>query len=220
MSINGRRIALMGTVLLTADIAISAQVSSSIGRHVQFRPRVALEQIVRPGEKMLIVDSTASPPLEVLGRPGATTAEWKTEHADVVVVVDVLSIEGRLAAAKDWVTSHVTASVLDIAKARQGWRPKIGAVITFDQQGGETYISGTRVVASVSWAGSLEVGKRYLMFANLNHEANELSVFPSGIYEMTGSDTFRRPAQSQSGLDGIEETAQAEVLRQVRSAVK
>lgn len=220
MTIQARGVVNALGLFFGACAAIGAQVSGSPVRHVRENPGTPLANIVRAGEVALVVESVQDGPLEVLPPRGVSEIEWKTRTAPAIVVVDIVSIEGEVTPRKDWITSHVTASLVTMAKTPKEWNPEIGGLVTFDLTGGEAYVAGTKVLASVPGTKPVEIGKRYLMFVNLPRAAgsNQLRAGPAGIYEMTDSG-FRRIA-SQAVPDDIETTAQAEVLIRIRDAAQ
>ena len=208
--------------LLGGCAVVAAQVSGSPVRHVRERPGWPIADAIRAGEEALVVESMTDPGLEIRPGPGVSQIEWATKGAPAIVVVDVLSIEGELTPRQDWIRSNVTASLVDILKLPKEWSPKIADLVTFDMSGGEAYVGGTKVLASVPSSRPMEVGKRYLMFVGPPVASpNRLRGEPySAIYEMTESGGFRRLSPSGRGPDDIETTEQAVVLMRIRDAVQ
>jgi hypothetical protein len=211
-------IAIMLAVLLVCPIGSSAQVSGSHVRHVRERPGTALSALVKPGDETLIVDSVQDPVQEVLPGPGVSDVYSKAQTS-VVLVVEVLTVDAEVTPAQDWVKSRVTASVLDVVKTSSGWTSKSGDLVTFEQDGGEVYVGGTRVVASLPWTRSVQAAKRYLMFVK-PISGTDVIASPSGIYEIIDTEVLRRLAPSPGGPDDVEKTGQSEVLQRIRDAVR
>ena len=218
---QGRAASMILAAYFGACAVSGSQVSGSPVPHVRAPQGFALMDLTRVGEDALIVESIQSPPLEISPASGDEKLELLTRSATGIVVIDVVSIAGEFTHRPDSITSHVTASLVDIAKAPKEWSRRIGDLVTFDLDGGEAYVAGTKVQVVVSWAPrTVEVGKRYLVFGHIVGQPElRLRAGPTGIYEMTGSGGFRRLA-TVSSPDDIETGDQTSVLIRIRDAVQ
>jgi hypothetical protein len=218
VTIRSRKLVTMLVMFFGAGAAIGAQVLGSPVRRVRERPGTPIASIVRAGEEGLVIESVQDPPDEVQLGAGVPRTEFMTKRSRAILVVDVVSIDGQVTARQDWISSHVTASLVDIMKAPNEWSRKIGDLVTFEQEGGEAVVAGTKVQALLMWARPVEVGKRYLIFGTPLARTNGVQTGPSGIYEMTDSGGFRRLARPR-GPDDIETSEQAVVLIRIRDAL-
>jgi hypothetical protein len=145
--------------------------------------------------------------------------QWFSKIAHAIVVADVLAVDPKLTESEDWITSRVTASVIEVFKTSVAWNPRAGDEFSFTQEGGELLIGvGTHVIAVLPWGKPVQPGKRYLIFASVDPETKRVIQGPTSTYEMSGSRLIRL-APSGDGPDDIEKGSEANVLKEVREAV-
>lgn len=205
----------MIVVVLAACMGTYAQAPDSSVRHIRERPGRPISDSLRADDKMVIVDSVQDGPDEITN---PIRLERMTKSAAAIVVVEVVSVEGALTPQQDWIRSQVTASLVEVLKAPKAWGPNAGDLITFEQNQGEAYVGGTKVVASVPWARPIEAGKRYLIFANIAEREPRFRWGPTGTYEM-GNSNLRRLGRRLDG-DDIETTEPTIVLTRIRDATQ
>jgi hypothetical protein len=186
-------------------------------REVLLSPGTALSERILPGEDTLIVRSTRSLPLEVLPRPGTSQFDWSTAGASAVVVVEIIGSSPVLTDAADWITSTIEASIVEVLKESAAWPVRPGETFTFEQDGGEASIGGTRVRAILPCAKPFEVGRRYLVFVSVDPATNAVVVGPFSSYDVSGEFPVRL-APGVAGRNDIEATETVEALNRVRAA--
>lgn len=177
----------MAPVLATGH-ATDQQPSES--RRVSSRKGTPILQSRLEGERELIVEKDASPPLEVEPPPGMSPLEWYTSVSDVVLIANVVGIEPSLTKDADWITSAVSARVTQVLKSPEAVLWSEG-LITFRQDGGEMDLGGTHVRAVLPWAAGYEVGKSYLIFASLGEDGRTLIFGPESTFKIDASSTLR-----------------------------
>lgn len=186
-------------------------------REVPLSPGTPLRERIQPGEDALIIRSTRSRPLEVLPPSGTSMFEWSTANASAVVVADIIDSSPVLAKAGDWITSTIEASIIEVLKPSNIWSPAAGGTFSFEQDGGEALVEGTRVRAILPWAKPFEVGHRYLLFVTVDPATKAALVTPLASYDIGGQRPLRL-ASSKSSRDDIEATETVEALGRVRAA--
>jgi hypothetical protein len=199
---------------------VAGQGSSRSVRHVKAPQGKAFVDIIRPGEPEVAIEFAQAPPDEVRLPPGSLI-ESISRDASIILVLDILSIEGEVTHRPDSITSHVSASIVDILKAPKGWNGQTGGVATFDLPGGQANLEGTKIRVIVPWARPAEIGKRYLAFGRAPTASTRIRVGPTGMYEMTASRRFLRLAVHGGGKpDDIETAEQANVFIRIRDSVQ
>jgi hypothetical protein len=191
-------------------------VAAPQAREVPLSPGTPLFERIQPGEDTLIVRSTRNRPLEVLPPPNTSMFEWSAANASSVVVVEIIDSSPVLAKAGGWITSTIEASIIDVLKESNTRSLRAGGVFSFEQDGGEALVSGTRVRAILPWAKPFEVGHRYLLFVSVDPATKAVLVSPLAAYDISGERPVRL-APSKSGRDDIEATETVEALGRVRA---
>jgi hypothetical protein len=185
-------------------------------REVPLSPGTPLIEQIRNGEDTLIVRSTRSRPLEVLPPPNTSLFDWSTANASSVVVAEIIGRSPVLTKAGDWITSTIEASILEVLKESSTWSARAGGTFSFEQDGGEALVGGTRVRAILPWAKPFEVGHRYLLFVSVHPATKAVLVSPFGAYDISGQRPVRL-GPSTSAPNEIETTDPVEALARVRA---
>jgi hypothetical protein len=102
-------------ILITSAASIDAQSQVRRARS-SCRP---LEEQIRPQERVLILESQASPPLLVQTPEGMSTTEAMTDYTDVAIVVVIVDKQSRVTPRGNWITSTVMARVERILKSHR-----------------------------------------------------------------------------------------------------
>jgi len=212
-------VALIAFTALMPPRDVNAQSQTAQIRKTRASRGHQLADLIRPGEPALIVESGQDRPLEVLPGPEMSTMQWFSKIAHAIVVADVLAVDPKLTESEDWITSRVTASVIEVFKTSAAWNPRAGDEFSFTQDGGELLIgAGTHVTAVIPWAKPVQAGKRYLIFASVDPETKRVIVGPTSTYEIRDSRLIRL-APSGYGPDDIEKDSEANVRKEIREAV-
>ena len=151
---------------------------------VQSRKGVPLQALGQGAERELVVEKDVSPPLAVLPPAGTPELTWLTSISDAVLQVRVQAIEPKLTDEHDWITSQVSAIVLDVLKAPAAGAFQPGASVRFTQDGGVMVINGRRIQAQLPYARGYAVGRTYLVFGVSGEAPGELIVAPQSTFEV------------------------------------
>lgn len=151
---------------------------------VQSRKGVPLQALGQGTERELVVEKDVSPPLSVLPPPGTSQLAWLTSISDTALLVRVQAIEPTVTSDQDWITSRVSAVVLDVLKAPAAGAVQQGSSVTFAQDGGVMVINGRRIRAELPYARGFAVGRTYLVFGVPGEAAGELIVGPESTFEV------------------------------------
>jgi hypothetical protein len=151
---------------------------------VQSRKGVPLQALGQGTERELVVEKDVSPPLSVLPPAGMSELEWLTSISDVALMVRVQAIASDRTDDQDWITSQVSAVVLDVLKAPVERDVQPGASVTFVQDGGSMVINGRLIRAQLPYARGFAVGRTYLLFGTLGEKAGELVVGAESTFEV------------------------------------
>jgi hypothetical protein len=212
----------------TATIALSAIAVCMIGgtdghaqvekaAAVQSRTGVPLQALGQGNERELVVEKDVSPPLSVLPPAGTSELAWMTSISDVVLLVRVQTIEPKVTNEQDWITSQVSALVLDVLKGPAAGEIQQGASVTFAQDGGAMVINGRRIRAELPYARGFSVGRTYLLFATPGEAPGELIVGPESTFEVQSNSQLA--SLKTRGTPSVESEIPLEIARQrIRSA--
>jgi len=210
-----------GAVVLTSLLIPShvfGQAPDARVRKVQRSPGKPVSELVQPHEDTILLMDTTSRPLEVLSPANVSIIDWKSQGADAIMVAEVHSVDAKLSQSQDWITSTITGSIVEVLKKPRWWNALPGDQLSFNWDGGEILIGGTRVIAVVPWSKPFEQGKRYLMFFGADPSNKTVITGPTAAYEMTEVRGFRRLAQNLSGDEEIEKLSPEAVLIRIRAA--
>ena len=143
-----------------------------------------ISQLGTGDEKEIVVVKDQSPPLTVGAPPGVGELEWLSSLSSAVLLIRIGSVDASLSDETDWITSAVTAEIVDVVKDTIGWGLSKGSSLRFQQEGGELQLAGRHVRAVLDWASAFKKGKTYLVFASPSEQQDELNVSPTAAYEV------------------------------------
>jgi hypothetical protein len=96
---------------------------------------------------------------------GESVLAQHTKGSDAIVVAEVVKRTPSLSHGDSWVTSPITARIVDLLKTPTVPREfRVGENFDFVEEGGEVVVRGTQVLASVPGLRPLRPGARYLLF--------------------------------------------------------
>jgi hypothetical protein len=172
-------------VALTAT-ALSAQVPGQEGPELTTTLLLGAESgkpllsLLRPEdqilqvEKLIIPGATSGPP------PGQTRFEAMTKASDIVAVIKVINVTGRLNAAGDWIVSTVHGAVETLFKNTSRIALSEGATTSFERAGGEIEVGHQMIRAVTSGWNPYLPGESYLVFGTAKDQTfhvGELSAY-------------------------------------------
>jgi hypothetical protein len=203
---DGRRQSIH-SLLSTRD---SGQVSDAPIRVVQRSPRRIVDSL-KPGEVAILLEDPFYRNLK--GFPPNTELEANTYLADAVVIAEVQAVQSRLTLLEDWITSTATASILNVVKRPTWWNAAPGERLSFNWDGGEMVLAGTRVTAVIpQQSRPVEAGKRYLLFLRIDPIDKTIHAGPPLTYEITDVSGPRRLGQQED----LELSSMDDVLSRIR----
>jgi hypothetical protein len=126
------------------------------------------------------IETAKTRPMFLLNPPGGLLAYARAGYGEVARI-EILSTNSRVDDHGSFVITDIRARLLETIKATDGV-PLEDGVLTFEQNGGQVDISGTRVRGVVPWERSFEAGKEYLIFANVRQDGT-LQVHPYVSFE-------------------------------------
>jgi hypothetical protein len=139
-----------------------------------------------PDDSEVEVSRQDSPPLFVAAEPGAEI-ELHMRSSDVAALVEITQTRGVFSEKRDWISTVVEASVVEVMKDTQDRSLMRASKLEFtDHSGGELLgPRGVRVRAATSWVSSgYTVGKTYLMFLGVGPDGR-LYGSPEQRYEVS-----------------------------------
>ena len=201
-------------IACTVQFVPAQETSKPSARQVLQRPGVPITSLLLPGETRLEVVLRDVPSLPAEPPPKTREAAWLTQISRVVMRARVVSSLSMLTPDEDWIDTLVKMKILQVLKTT-GPRPfNVGQEVSFMEQGGSLDVAGRQIDAIVKGVIRYEVGKEYLIFANLT-SANDLVIGPSAVYEIVSGASLRRLLKthqsdsfSGSSLDSVLEDIQ------------
>jgi hypothetical protein len=183
-------------------------------RQVVRKRGVPIRSLLRPGETRLEVVSRDGPPQPAEPPSGTSEVAWLTQISRVVMRARVVSSLSMLTPDEDWIDTLVKMKILQVLKTT-GPRPfNVGQEASFMEEGGSLDVEGGQIDAIVKGVIRYEVGKEYLIFANLT-SANDLVTGPSCVFEIGLGRSLQRLLKthqsdnfSGSSLDSVLEDVQ------------
>jgi hypothetical protein len=126
------------------------------------RSNTPLTQLIKPGQKELIVERDDGQPLA--GRPpaGMSQLEWLTSVASYVFIIRVNRLEPRLVDNESWLETTATAQVEAVLKDVPARPVDVKQPLRFDHDGGVLVAYGATIRAELAWVDQFEEGGRYL----------------------------------------------------------
>lgn len=159
-------------------------------REVTRKSNTKIADVMIPGETELMLVDVGDPPLAVTPEVPTSKSRWRTRHSDAVVIADARHKSSHLTPRGDWITSRVTLTVSQVLKPTSARLITAGTELMITEQGGELLVGAARVTAHPLGARLMTVGRRYLMFMNIDGETGEIGVGPGTIYERMGDGKY------------------------------
>jgi hypothetical protein len=154
------------------------------GRVISFEPGAPIADRLRHDDTVVtVLRFFFRPSIRFPPNSDYTYAEWKVEHADVVVVARIVEARGVLTAEGDWVETYATAVVEEPLKATSSQALSRGLAFVFTASGGDTTINGKAIRARLEGVRPLTVGLQYLLLGGVGANG-VLSVRTDNIYEI------------------------------------
>jgi hypothetical protein len=172
-----------------------------------------LQKHIRPDDRVLILESADGRPLLVQLPDGDAAIHAMTDHTDVALVLIVMGKRSLITPRGNWIRSIVTGEIERILKPHERFRAAEGESIDFEEDGGIVQIGQTEVRAVVTWSAPVEIGGRYLLFANVDD--GRLIVNAASMYEFAGPHLKRLMPRESPGTDGLEDPGFDEVLHKI-----
>jgi len=158
-------------------------------------------------------------PMVVLPPPETSLVDWLTSAAKGVWLIQVSRDSGRISAEGDFVDSDVSGKVLEAFKEPTGVSFPVGTELTFSVSGGTVASNGVQIQGVVPWIRHPQVGRTYLLFADLNPDTNELVVPAAGLYEESANGFTTTLTQASAALISLNGSV-PETIRSVRAAAQ
>jgi len=171
---------------------------------------------VRATDRTLMVSDNRDGPLMVFPAPGTSTIDWLVSASDAALMLHVTRKIGRITARGDWVESTIEAKVTEVLKGSPYRKLIPGDSLTFQEDGGEVLINGTRVVASVPSARAIIRGEDYLLFVNIDRARRDIIAGPESTYQVVGSRLSRMKTFEMVLDDDIEVLPLTEVKERIK----
>jgi hypothetical protein len=168
----------VSVVIIGAAIAAG---QSTPNRRIGRDSRYAIASQLRSDDRHVILEYNGTPPLVLAGPPkGGSRLEWLAKQSNVIVVVEVESIDSVLvyrdlqwrereapADEANWIVSTVQARIDGVIKGVDELGKAMGDRLLLKAEGGTAMIRGTIVEAVVPWEVAMVRGKRYLLFGRM-----------------------------------------------------
>ena len=179
-----------------------------------------LEQLIRPGQRLLVVEKDQSPPLTIQP-PSPTTGqlEWFAKRTPLVLVIRVHSVVPKLTPTGDWIQSTVHATVEKALKSTSEVVSP-GQAFRFSQDGGEMIIRGTTVRAVLPYANLFEAGQRYLVFTEPSKGNDTYLIEPVLSLLLAGPESRLMPLAHEGSMLTERGVTLATALDRINAAVR
>lgn len=159
-------------------------------RQVRQRWGVPITSFLRPGETRLVVLFRGQLPLLAYAPRGTSEAAWRTQISRVVMRVRVVSRKSMLTPNEDWIRTFVKMKILQVLKSTGRRSFHVGQEVSIMEPGGSLDLEGRQIDAIVEYGRRKEVGKEYLIFANLTPD-NLLVIGYSSTFEILPGGSLR-----------------------------
>jgi hypothetical protein len=180
--------------VLQATSVFSAAITAGNGSSAQAERRTIYRSADRPilpqlrdTDVELEVLAGDDPPLRVIL---PNMVEFLTRGSDVVAVLQISQVQGRLTPDGTWVETHVRADIVNLLRTTRA-ALRSGDSIDFALPGGTLNVGGRRILANSSWAKPLEQNGIYLVFARLRNE--QVLVSPHRSTKFRRGSRYRTP---------------------------
>jgi len=129
------------------------------------RPHTPLTDLLKPGQKELIVEKHDGQGLTGRGPAGMSQLEWLTSVSPYVFVMRVSDLKPRYVDENSWLETTVTAQADAVLKDSPAYPIDVTRPLEFEHDGGVIVAQGATIRAELGWADQFERGGRYLVFA-------------------------------------------------------
>jgi hypothetical protein len=150
-------------LVLTAVVVVDSWAGQE-RRRLTDPPSTPIPELLRPGDKTVILDPGFLPPLVSefsSSMPAADLLRAHAQAADWVVMGPVVDRQPHLTADQTWIMTSVRIEVGEQLKPRGR---SLGTVIEIEEQGGSVELEGVNVTAVAEWQQRLVTGETYLLF--------------------------------------------------------
>ena len=199
-----------GVLLLFAGLTVSVALALN-DRQITLKKGEPIEERILPTDQQLLVVADTDPPLEVSPPDGTTEVQWLTQLSPIVAIIEVKQLKPWLTEDRDWIKSTVTAEVIEVIKGDL----TTGQTVTFDVDGGEMMIKGTKVRGEVSWKKSFRKNAQYLVFTGWKESAPARVLGAPYGFRLTDEGTLEQLGGATKPLDGVPAAA---TLAEIRAA--
>ena len=183
-------------------------------RRVVRRLSVPITSLLRPGETRLVVVYRGTPPLLAYAPRGTSEAAWLTRISRVVMRVRVVSRQSMLTPNEDWIETSVKMKILQVLKFTGRRSFHVGQEVSIMEPGGSLDLEGRQIDAIVEYGRRKEVGKEYLIFANLTSD-NLLVIGYSSTFEILPGGSLRWLLKTKAP-DPLSESSLDSVLEEIQ----
>lgn len=184
-----------GVALACIFTAVASAQSPSSGRRVRWSSDIPLNDVVRPDDTSVLVlkPEHFEPFLEE--KDAERELLLRAEHADDVLVADIVSVTPAVTENGTWLTTAISARVTQLLKhnPRMPQKPLGSWQILHD--GGEISING--VAVKVGAYPVIRQGRRYLMFTAHNRNDGTTHAGPAFLIDQSGT-----LVASETSIDG------------------
>ena len=198
------------------DRSNGPQSASGQVRQVYRVPGKPLVSQLRATDRVLeVIDTTSvatsGPP------PGKTLLEVMTEAADIIAIVKVAKIQGRLVRSADWVESIVTTDVVESFKNRSATEAGQTMPLSFVYSSAGELIQGHQIVRARHADARLFVpGRSYLLFGLVAD--GELQINDASAFWLDGETA--QPMTTNRSSYGLLPTTRTEFIEGIRASLQ
>lgn len=180
-----------------------------------------LELLIRPGQRLLVVEKDQSPPHIIQPYPSSIgQLEWFAKRAPTALIIRVENLVPRLTPSRDWIDSTVHATVEKVLKFTSAVVSP-GQAIQFKQDGGEMVVRGTLIRAVLPYADLFEPRQRYLVFAEPSKDNDGTYLIePMMSFLLAGPEPRLTPLAREGNVLSERGVTLASALERIEATVK
>lgn len=202
-----RKLLVIAATLIVATAIVSSWVhlnrpDGQQSSPLKSRRGTPLAELVKNHRKdvPVVIEKDQQPPHQIEPPPGTRPLEWMTSRAPLVLVIRVDELAPEFTPEQDWINTRVKATVLAVLKkpVSDGISPE--GLVEFTQDGGALVIDGTQVRAELPWATALNIGQRYLVFAERLNATSEIQINLPASYLISTGERLRAVAKQGKAL--------------------
>lgn len=188
-------------------------------RVVPFRPGTAITSLLKPTDRVLVIESDLPPPMVVNPPAVSPSIElWLTSTSEFVAVIrpyDKVSVQTLTG---DWVMSTVAAEIVELLKGPTSDQLHSGGRVLFSEPGGTVRVAGVEVIARVPYLEPVEVGREYLVFGGFT-ETGEVVVSGLNVFRIDDNNLRAQSMERSPTKHPLKDRSLDEVLNQIRQEV-